>query len=129
ADSAQLAADVANAVMVAAVRRFGELNAQPLTNTQLFIADQLEQTQQELQEARAELITFEVSHGVAGLDNTIDSHMTLIRALQVHRDEALAGGFTTRADAYQALITERQSELANLMGLSNEYDTLQSRVD
>ena len=129
ANNPQLAANVANALIAAAIKRYGELNAQPLTNSQTFIASQLDETKKALDQARADLTKFLADNSLGGLDTSISSQVTLIRSLEVSHDDAIVAGDPAKAQAYQTIIDQRRTELAALINLSGQYDTLQSRVD
>jgi uncharacterized protein involved in exopolysaccharide biosynthesis len=128
-DNPQLAADVANGLMTNAVKRYGELNAQPLTSSQTFIATQIDANQKALDKARADLTAFQAQNNLGGLDSTISSQVSLIRSLQLNHDEAVAQGNAQSVQSYQSLIDARQAELAQLINLSSQFDTLESNVN
>jgi uncharacterized protein involved in exopolysaccharide biosynthesis len=127
-ENAQLSADIANTLIAIAVRRYGEMNARPLTLAGAFIADQLTQTQAELNTARADLISFQVSNNIGTLDGAIDAKTSMIRSLELSHDEAVSRGDLAGAAAYTGLIRERQRELQDLIRLSGVYSTLATRV-
>jgi uncharacterized protein involved in exopolysaccharide biosynthesis len=128
AEDRQLAADIANTLISVAIKSYGELNARPLVLSQVFISSQLEQTVQELSEARAQLIAFQAAHNLGTLDGAIDAQVSIIRALELSHDEAIARNDDAQARAYGDLIEARQVELQELIQLSGQYDTLEARV-
>jgi len=125
----QQSADVANGLMTNAVKRYGELNAQPLSTSQLFIESQITDTQKSLDQARTDLLTFEAKNSLGGLDAAINSEVNLIRSLQLNHDQAVAEGDAQRAQNYQNLVDQRQGDLAQMINLSGQYETLQTRVN
>jgi uncharacterized protein involved in exopolysaccharide biosynthesis len=127
-EDAQRSADIANTLIAVAVRRYGEMNARPLTLAGQFISDQLAETQAELDQARAELISFQSSHNLGTLDGTIDAKISMIRSLELSHDEAVSRGATAEAEAFSQLIRQRQGELQALIELSGLYTTLSTRV-
>jgi uncharacterized protein involved in exopolysaccharide biosynthesis len=125
----QQAADIANGLIAAAVKRYGQMNAQPLTTSETFIASQLDQTQQALQQARVDMTSFQAQHGVGSLDGSINSQIGLIRSLQLNHDEAVAQGNLQEAANLQTLIDQRTVELTALINLSGQYAALQLRLN
>jgi|SRR5579859_1508977 len=129
ADDPQRAAAIANGLIAAAVKRYGQMNAQPLTTSEAFIASQLDQTQQALQQAEAEMTSFQAQHSVGSLDSAINSQIGLIRSLQLNHDDAVVQGDPQRAANYQTLIDQRTAELTALINLSGPYTALQLRLN
>jgi uncharacterized protein involved in exopolysaccharide biosynthesis len=127
-ENPQLSADIANTLIAVAVRRYGEMNARPLTLAGEFITDQLTQTQAELDQARADLISFQVSNNIGTLDSAIDAKISMIRSLELSHDEAVSRSDLAGAEAYATLIRQRQAELQDLIRLSGVYTTLSNRV-
>lgn len=123
-----LAADLANTLLSVAIRRYGELNARPLTLAREFIAEQIEQTQAELDEAQNELVAFQAQNSVGTLDGAVEAQTSLIRALALAHDEAISSGDEIGAASYQRLIDQRRLELQELIRLSGTYTTLETRV-
>lgn len=128
AEDPQLAADIANTFIAVTFQRYGELNARPLTLSREFITSQLEQTQRELLEAQTELIRFQIENGIGTLDSSISAQQSLIRSLELAHDEALAKGDLQGAASYEEIINQRQMELQDIIQLSSQYATLESRV-
>jgi len=129
AGNPQQAADLANGLITAAVKRYGDLNAQPLQSSETFIASQLDQTQKALQQARTNMAAFQASHKLGSLDTMISSQVSLIRSLQLNHDEAVAQGDQARAATYQSLMDQRSADLTALINLSGQYDDLQTQID
>jgi uncharacterized protein involved in exopolysaccharide biosynthesis len=129
AGNPQQAAAIANGLVAAAVKRYGQMSAQPLTTGEAFIASQLDQTQKELQQARAEMTNFQTQNSLGSLDGAISSQIGLIRSLQLNHDDAVAQGDQPRAVNFQVLIDQRTAELTTLINLSGPYDTLQLRLN
>jgi uncharacterized protein involved in exopolysaccharide biosynthesis len=123
------AADIANTLIQAAIVTYGELNARPLTVAREFIAGQILQTQTELTDARARLVAFQVTNNMGTLDSAVEAQVSLIRSLQLAHDQALANGELAEAQGYESQIATRQLELIDMIQLSGEYTTLETRVD
>lgn len=124
----QLSADIANTLITLAVRRYGELNARPITTTREFIQSQLEQQRLELEQAQAELITFKAENNFGTLESSLSAQQELIRSLELSHDRAIAEGDLTLAQKYNLLINQRQGDLQQLILLSGEYSVIETRV-
>lgn len=97
AERPQQAADIANTLIAVAIKRYGEINARPLTVAQDFISSQIDETQRELNNARSELIAFQAANNLGTLSGAVDAQVSLIRSLQLGHDEALSRGEAQQA--------------------------------
>jgi len=125
AQEPKLAAAIANTLLDKASRYFGELSAGSITADKEFIQQQLQETKDELDEARAVLIQFQLENRIGLIDQLLMSQHTLIRQLNLGRDEELAKGNQGTADSYDLIIAKRERELQDLILLSSEYWVLQ----
>lgn len=128
ADSPQRAADIANALLEAALPQYGQLRARPATISKQFITRELEAVQQEVQQAEETLITLKIENRIGSLDQMIEEQQLLLRSLRFNRDEAWATGSLDIAQNYDQIITQREAELQDLVRLSTQYNSLQSNV-
>jgi uncharacterized protein involved in exopolysaccharide biosynthesis len=129
ARSADEAALLANGLIDAALRYYGELRAMPTTSSRRFIGEQLESAQQELQSAQQAVIQFQIEHRMGPLGPEIDSQQYLISNLRVNRDEAEAQGRPEQVQIYERLIRQREGELQDLANLRIEYANLEAEVN
>lgn len=129
ASDPETAALLANAVVEAGLKRYGELLAGSTTNTREFIERELEIAQEELRAAEAELTRFQVENTVGSLNSAINSQYDLLRFLRAERDLAQAEQFPNKAKTLEETILEREAELQNLISLSAEYQQLGDRLD
>jgi uncharacterized protein involved in exopolysaccharide biosynthesis len=128
AEDPGLAAEIANTLIEVALRRYGELYAFPNTLTREFISSQLDQVEQELSEAQAEMLKFKIAHGIGALEDAMGTQYTIIRSLILAHDEAMAEGDLQKAARYEDIINRRRAELENLIQLGGEFGALESRV-
>jgi uncharacterized protein involved in exopolysaccharide biosynthesis len=128
AEDPKLAADLVNTLISVALRRYGELNAYPITMAREFISNQVEQARQDLLAAQADMTRFQIESKVGTLESSISAQHALIRSLALAHDQALAEGNRQEAANYEEIITERQLELQELIQLSSEYATLEAQV-
>jgi len=129
ADDPQLAADLVNKLIEVALQRYGQIRAQPATMARQFIQQQLEIVGKDLDQAEQDLVMFQVEHKVGVLDTLISSQQSLIRSLNLERDQALAEGRTEAAAAYDRLIARREAELQEQIQLSTTYSDLVRKVN
>lgn len=129
ATEAETAALLANTLVETGLQRYGQLLAQPTANTRRFIDQELEVVREELAIAEAALIQFQIDNKTGNLDNAISNQHELIKSLQIQGDLARADGNTTRAQAIEDLILEREAELQNMVALSAEYAKLIDDVE
>ena len=123
------AALLANTIVKVSLQRYGQLLAQPTSNTRKFIERELDVAREELSTAEAGLVQFQIANKIGTLGNAINTHYELIRSLRFQRDLALAEGEAARARGIEEIILEREAELQNLIGLSAEYNELADRVE
>ena len=128
ADTAEAAQMLANGLVETSIDYYGNLQAQPATNSLDFISNQLAEAQHEWEAAEQKLLQFQVENQMGDLDSEILSSQALIRSLRLERDQAEAEGDMAKATAFDNLIAYRQMELQNLLQLSAEYATLRSAV-
>jgi len=128
ASTAEQAQQLANGLIDTAVRYFGEVLSRPATESLDFISNQLAETQQELAAAQQQLRQFQVEHRMGDLDSEIASLQVLIRSLRFERDQAEVGSDREKVSNYTRLISERETELLDLLQLGTEYNELKSNV-
>ena len=121
----KLAAAIANTLLDTASRYFGELSAGSITANKEFIQQQLQETKDELDRARAALIQFQVENRVGSPNGLLNSQESLVTALKSDRDRALAEGKEAEASSYDEIIYARELELQELVLLNAEYADLQ----
>jgi uncharacterized protein involved in exopolysaccharide biosynthesis len=129
APDADTAALLANGVVETGMSEYSKLQANPTANTRKFIEQQLEMAKQELEAAEAELTEFQIANRVGSLSSAINSQYDLMRTLHLQRDLAQIDGDAERAQAIEQTLVERESELQNLIGLSNKYTELVGNTD
>lgn len=129
ADGPEEAANLANTLASQTLAYYGELLAQSSGASGEFIRLQLDLARQELDRAQNALMQFKIENKVGSLDSDISQQTSLIRSLNLSRDQALADSNITKANAYDVLIAQREQELQNLLNLSAQYQTLQTAVD
>ena len=125
----ETAALLANTLVELGLERYGELSAQSTANTRQFIEHELGIVRVELETAEAELTQFQIANKFRTLGGAVDNQESLIRQLRIQKDVALAEGDSTKGQALEELLLERETELQNLIGLSTEYNTLYDRVE
>lgn len=123
------AALLANTIVKVGLQRYGQLLAQPTSNTRKFIERELEVAREELSTAEAGLVQFQIANKIGTLGSAINNHYELIRSLRFQRDLVLAEGDAARARGIEEIILEREAELQNLIGLSADYNELADRVE
>lgn len=128
-DDPELSAKIANALMSEGMKKYGEIIGRGTTNGREFVNEQLSQIGLELNEAQQNLISFKIENRIGDLDSVISAQQTLIRSLNLARDEALANGNAQIAANYDKLISERTLELQDQVQLSTDYTALLSKVD
>jgi uncharacterized protein involved in exopolysaccharide biosynthesis len=69
-----------------------------------------------------------VSNNIGTLDGAIDAKISMVRSLELSHDEAVSRSDLASAEAYSALIRQRQGELQDLIRLSGVYTTLANHV-
>jgi uncharacterized protein involved in exopolysaccharide biosynthesis len=121
----KLAAAIANTLLDTASRYFGELSAGSITTGKEFIQQQLQETKDELDRARAALIQFQIENRVGSPSGLLGSQESLVTALKSDRDRALAEGKEVEASSYDEIIYARELELQELILLNSEYAGLQ----
>jgi uncharacterized protein involved in exopolysaccharide biosynthesis len=125
----KLAAGMANTLMDKATHYFGELSAGAITANREFIQQQVQDVKEALDEARADLIQFQVENRIGSLSGFLESQETLVTRLKTSRDQALAEGKEATAASYDEIIADREQELQELVVLSAEYEFLKVTVD
>lgn len=128
-DESEEAALLANTLFDKALVYYGELLARSSEASGEFIANQLEQARQELDQTQTALMQFKIENKLGSLEGDISQQTNLIRSLRLARDEAMANNDITKANAYDVLIEQREQELQNLLNLSARYQTLQTAVE
>jgi len=128
-DEANEAVQLANGLSTEALTYYGELLARSSSVSREFISTQLELARQELDYAQTDLMQFKIENKIGSLDGDIGQQTNLIRALRLSRDDAMANSDITKANAYDALIIQREKELQDLLNLSAQYQSLQSAVN
>jgi uncharacterized protein involved in exopolysaccharide biosynthesis len=128
AENPILAADIANTLLDKASQYFGEVGASSLTANKLFIDDQLQAATDELDQARAALIQFQIENRLSSLEDMLDSQGNLLRSLKLQRDMSIAESKDELVEGYEEVISERELELQNLVLLNAEYQLLKEDV-
>lgn len=90
----QLAADIANAHVRAAITYYGEIRARPTAATKDMLAGQLRTAEEQLQRAEADLTEFRVKYGITTMDGEVAIYQSLIDKLQTERNQRLIEGPT-----------------------------------
>jgi uncharacterized protein involved in exopolysaccharide biosynthesis len=124
----ELAAAIANALLDKALYHFGEMSAGVLTANREFIEQQLQEMKEHLDEARANLIQFQVENRIGSLSGFLKSQETLVTTLKTQRDQALAEGREATAASYDEIIAARERELQELVLVNAEYEVLEGTV-
>ena len=122
------AARLANTLVEAGMAQYGELLAAPTVKTRMFIENEFNAAEKALREAEAELEQFKINNKIGDLKDVIRAQYDLIKNLQLQSDQARVAGDMTRVQALEQVILEREAELQDLIGLSDEYNQLVSRV-
>lgn len=128
AENPQLAALIANTIVEKAAHNFGALSAGSLTVNREFIQQQLQKVKTELDQAKTNLVQFQIENRVGSLEALLAKQQSLLIDLKLNRDIALAKGEQTTVLAYDGIIATRERELQDLILLTVEADTLQSNV-
>jgi len=126
---AKLAAAISNTLLEKASQYFGGLSAGTITANKVFIQQQIDETKQELDQARANLIQFQIENRVGSMDGLVRPQESLITALKSNRDKELAEANKATAVNYDEIIATRELELQELILLSSEYEVLQQEVN
>jgi uncharacterized protein involved in exopolysaccharide biosynthesis len=124
----QLSADIANTLMKHGLAKYGEISAYGTTTSREFISSQLDTIGVQLEQSQQELIAFKIENKIGNLENLISSQQTLIRSLNLARDQALAEGQIEAAANYDEIIADRNLELQDLVQLNDEYSVLERKV-
>jgi capsular polysaccharide biosynthesis protein len=123
-----LAAAMANAIVSDAARRFGELSAGSITANKEFIQRQLQEVTDDLEQARAALIQFQVENAIGSPDQAFESQEYLITALKSSQDRALVEQGEEAALSYDEIVAEREREFQEIILLNAEYEVLRDTV-
>ncbi|HID07601.1 MAG TPA: hypothetical protein EYP10_10715 [Armatimonadetes bacterium] len=127
-DTPDEAAQLTNGLAAEALAYYGELLARSSGASREFISRQLELARQDLDRAQAALMQFKIENKIGSLDDDISQQTSLIRSLRRSHDDAMANNNITKANAYNALIAQRERELQALLNLSAQYQALQMAV-
>ncbi len=122
------AALLANGMVQAALKYYGEIQAAPAVNSRQFIQQQLNIASDELRQAQRDLTQFQIENNIGMLDTEITSQQSLLRSLQLQRDQAEAEGQLDRVAAYERLIAQHERELQRLVSLNTQYVMLKAEV-
>lgn len=125
----QLAADMTNALMDAALKYYGELRARPTTMSSTFINEQLSLAQETWQKAEDELTRFQLQNQIGDLDTQIATEQSLIRSLILQQSIAVAENDTQGADKYSTIISQREETLQSMVGLRSQYTALKAAAN
>ena len=125
----QLAADMANALMDAALRYYGELRSRPTTMSRVFIAEQLSLSREAWEEAEERLTRFQIENRTGDLDIEVSAKQSLLRSLTLEHDAALAGGNMQVVARYATIIAERETELRDLLGFRSQHTALKAMAN
>jgi len=128
AEDPEEAALLANGMIQAALKYYGELQAAPAVNSRQFIQQQLDVASEELRQAQQQLTQFQIENNIGMLDTEITSQQSLLRSLQLQRDQAEAEGLLDRVAIYERLIAQHERELQRLVSLNTQYVMLKSNV-
>ena len=127
-DSPDRAAQLVNELADAALVYYGELLARSSGASREFVGAQLEIARQDLDRAQMTLMQFKIENKIGSLDDGISQQTNFIRSLRLSRDTAMANNDSTKANAYDVLIAQREQELQKLLNLSAQYQALESEV-
>ena len=127
-DAPEETAQLVNELSNVALAYYGELLAQSSGASREFISAQLEVARQELDRAQMALMQFKIENKIGSLNDGINQQTSFIRSLRLSRDDAMASNDTTKANAYDVLIAQREQELQALLNLSAQYQALESEV-
>jgi uncharacterized protein involved in exopolysaccharide biosynthesis len=130
AEDPQLAAAIVNTQMDKGSQFFGELSAKSITANKEFIEQQLQDIKEQLNEAKADLIQFQIENRVGSLEGLLSAQQTLVTEMELKRDRALVDEEgEAKIAAVDEVITVREGELQDLILLSAQYDALRDRVN
>jgi uncharacterized protein involved in exopolysaccharide biosynthesis len=125
----ELSALLTNALVETGLEQYAMFAARSTTITRQFIEEQLDAAQKEYESAELELTQFQVINKIGDLSTAINEHYDLIGTLRIQMDQAEIQGRTDERQALEQLISRREAELQNLIGLSLEYHILVDRVN
>jgi uncharacterized protein involved in exopolysaccharide biosynthesis len=129
ARTAELAADIANAHVDAAVAYFGELRAKPVDAARNLIAGQLHLAEEQYHAAKNALTEFQARNGITtSLEDELATYQKLLEQLQLEHDRQLLKEYISWVDPtadVNELIAQRREELQRLMALRPQHDQLE----
>jgi len=101
----ELAAEIANTHVSAAITYYGEVRAKPATAAKNFLAEQLRIAEEEFRSAEKAFTEFQVENSIATLQTELTIYQKLVEQLQLERNRRMLEGPTSRAiQATEALL-------------------------
>lgn len=126
--NAELAAAIANTLIERGAQYYGELRSGMITANKEFIQEQMLIIEQELEQAKADLVQFQLENRIGSINEALEAQQVLIRQLNLQLDEALAKGDEGTANKYAEGIARREQELQELIQSSYRYEVLRDVV-
>ena len=126
-----LAAQIANTHVGAAIAYYGELRAKSTNAEKALFAVQLRTAEKEFQAAEGAFAGFQAQNGITSMANELARYKQLLEQLGLERDQRRLKELTTAADPVaevDKLIAQRQKEMERLMSLAPPYNLLKEKV-
>lgn len=131
ARSPTLTADIANTHAQAAIQRMGELSALRSYEAKNYLANQLEEAREEMNQADYELSTFQTENGIIDLTSALEDSQLLLQQLELERSRILFENTDNQPDTIthiELLIKQRRDELEPLLDKRSIHTQLVSDV-
>jgi uncharacterized protein involved in exopolysaccharide biosynthesis len=131
ARTSELAAEIANTHVNAAIAYYGDLRAKPTSAEKSLFAEQLRIAAEEFRAAEDAFAEFKARNGVASLGNELATYQELLKQLQLERDRLMLEEPTNYVDPVgevDKLIAQRQKDLDRLAALAPTYNVLEENA-